>query len=323
MLKKISGLLFISFLLIPASSAGTVLDQVVGVVDGEVITLSDLDEAMARYGKANLSDGMNPLDRKIRLSRARKEALEMLIEDKLLQKVALSSGVKVTDEEVDKTIAKMKEEGGVTDLQMEKELASQGFTLEGYRHYLKVQIRRTRIIESLIKPKVSMEEGMIRKYFQDHGERYLPPPQIRVDHILITVPPDAPPKEVEQAKERMEKVLRLLNEGAAFEEVARLYSDDPSASSGGDLGFFEKGEMRPELEEVVFAMGVDEVSGVMRSSQGFHLFKVTEKNVGKEPLPYEEVKEKVMGDYYRSEVERLYTKWLEDLKERLKVEVKL
>jgi parvulin-like peptidyl-prolyl isomerase len=119
----------------------------------------------------------------------------------------------------------------------------------------------------------------------------------------------------------MEKVFKRLQEGTNFEEVALLYSEDPSARSGGDIGFFTKGEMMPALEEVVFAMEVGEVSGVIRSSHGLHLLKVTERKEG-EPIPYGEIKERVEEDYYRAELERLYAKWLQDIRNRSNVEVK-
>ncbi|RLB07378.1 MAG: hypothetical protein DRG50_03020 [Deltaproteobacteria bacterium] len=320
--RKIVGFLFFFFLLISPPSSGKVVDRVVGVVNGEVITLSDLDEAMTRYGKAALQQGKsNPLDREIKLSQVRKEVLEMLIEEKLLERIALRYGIKVKDEEVDKTIEKMKKEGRITDAQMRRELASQGFTLEGYRHFLKAQIRKARIIENFIKPKISMDEEKIKKYYINHRERYQRPPQVRVSQILVKAPPNATPEELEVAEAKMKRVLQKLREGMQFAEVAILYSEDPAASSGGDLGFFKKGEMIPALEEVVFGLEVGEVSGVIRTSHGLHLFKVTEKREGR-VIPYEQIKEQVMEDYYLSEVKRLYAKWLEDLRNRSNVEVK-
>lgn len=320
--RKFFCVLLTLFLLIPFPSTGKVLDRVVAVVDGELITLSDLDEAMARYGKATVRSVKNPLEREIRLSQDRKEVLERLVEDKLLQKVAIRFGIKVKDEEVERTIERIKQKGRITDAQMERELVSQGFTLDGYRLFLKAQIRRARIIERLIKPKVSMDEKRILEYYHNHRRRYQGPARVRVSHILIKVAPDATPEQLEMAKEKMNKVLQRLREGAEFEEVAILYSEHLSARSGGDLGFFKKGEIIPAFEEVVFEMEVGEVSGVIRSSHGLHLLKVTERKVGA-AKPYEQIREQVMEDYYRAEVERVYVKWLEDVKDRSNVEVKL
>jgi peptidyl-prolyl cis-trans isomerase SurA len=322
MVKRLFHIVLVFTLLIPFPVAGKVRDRVVGVVNGEVISLSDLDEAMPTYGKANILDEGNPLDKEIKLRHARKEVLEMLIEERLLQRVAQRFDIKVEDAEVDKAIEGMKQQGNINDEKMAEEVAAQGFTLEGYRHFLTAQIRKARIIEVAIKPTVSMAEEKIREYYQNHKNNYLFP-EVRVSQILIQVPPEATPKDWEQAKKKMEMVLQKLKKGTSFEELASLYSGDPaSARSGGDLGFFKKGEMVPTLEALVFSLETGELSGVIPSAQGFHIFKVTEKRVGS-IAPYEEIKEQVMEDYYREEVTKLYAKWLEDLKKRSNVEVKL
>jgi peptidyl-prolyl cis-trans isomerase SurA len=322
MVKSMFQIILIFFLLIPFPAAGKVLDSVVGVVDGEVITLSDVDEAMPRYGKANILDAGNPLDKEIKLRQARKEVLDMLIEERLLQRVAERFNIKVEDAEVDNAIEQMQQGANVNEETMAKELAAQGFTLEGYRHFLMAQIRRARIIEATIRPTVSMSEEKIREYYQNHKNNYLFP-EVRVSQILIHVPAEATPKDLEQAKEKVETVLQGLRKGTPFEELASRYSDDTTTvSSGGDLGFFKKGEMVPTLEAVVFRMKAGEVSEVIQSSQGFHILKVTDIRAGS-IAPFEEIKAQVTDDYYREEVTRLYAKWLDDLKNHSNVEVKL
>jgi len=321
-MKRIYLLVFIFFFLMLSSSSGKICDQVVGVVDGEVITLSELNAAMPNYGKANILDEGNPLDKEIRLRQARKEVLDLLIEEKLLQRVASRFGIKVDAAEVDKAIERIRQEGFSSDEQMKKDLAAHGFNLDGYRHFLVLQIRKARIIEALIKPDVSMAEDKLREYYQGHADNYLSP-EVRVRQILIQVPPETTAKDWQAAKKRMEGVLQGLKKGATFEKMAALYSDDAaSARAGGDLGFFTKGEMIPMLEEVVFNMDVGGVSGVIQSSQGLHLLKVTDRKPGSIPS-FEEAKARVMADYYQEEVTRLYAKWLKDLKARSNVEIKL
>jgi parvulin-like peptidyl-prolyl isomerase len=303
-------------------SWGKVVDQVAGVVDGEVITLSEVDDAMPQYGKANILDEGNPLDKEIRQRQARKEVLDLLIEDKLLQKVATRYGIKIEKEEIDKAMEKIRLEGFQSDEQMKKDLADHGFTLEGYRHFLMTEYRRSKIIDALIKPDISMPEDRLKEYYQSHATNYISP-EVRVSQILVRVPAEATAKDWQIAKKKMERLLQELKKGATFEKMANLYSDDPvSARSGGDLGFFKKGEMIPLLEAVVFNMAVGQMSGVIQSSQGLHLLKVTERKPGSIPS-YEEAKPQVMADYYQEQVAKLYAKWLKDLKARSNVEIKL
>jgi parvulin-like peptidyl-prolyl isomerase len=321
-MRKWFPIFFISILLLPTLSPAKVIDHVVGVVDGDVITLSELDAAMPLYGKADIPGEENPMDKEIRLREARKETLDMLVEDRLLQKVARQYNIKVEDQEVNATIEKMRQDANVDDARFKKELAARGFTLEGYQHFLKLQIIRARVIDVLIKPKISLTEDKLRAYYKNHADNYVPP-EVRVSQILIQVPAEATPKDWETAKAKMEKVVQGLKNGATFEEMAALYSEDKAtAHARGDMGFFTKGEMIPSLEAVVFAMGVGDVTQVMESQVGLHLFKVTDKKPG--PLPaFEDIKNEVMQDYYREETAGLYAKWLEDLKARSDIEMKL
>jgi peptidyl-prolyl cis-trans isomerase SurA len=325
MIKSMLQIILIFSLLIPFPAAGKVLDSVVGIVDGDVITLSDLDEAMPYYGKANILDEGNTLDKEIKLRQTRKAVLDMLIEERLLQRVAERFGITVEDKDVDKAIEQMRQGANVDEETMAEELAAQGFTPEGYRHFITAQIRKARIIEAAIKPSVSMAEEKIREYYQNHKKNYLYP-EVRVSQILIkatTETKEPTPKDWEQAKAKVETVLQSLRKGTPFEELASRYSDDTiSAPSGGDIGFFKKGEMIPMLEAVVFRMQAGEVSEVIQSAQGFHILKVTEIRAGS-IAPFEEIKAQVMEDYYRETVMKLYTKWLDDLKNHSNVEVKL
>jgi peptidyl-prolyl cis-trans isomerase SurA len=321
-MKWVFPLIFIFFLAMLSSSPGKVVDQVVGVVDGEVITLSEVDGAMPQYGKANILDEGNPLDKEIRLRQARKEVLDLLIEDKLLQKVAGRYGIKIEKAEIDKAMEKIRLEGYQSDEQMKKDLASHGYTLEGYRHFLMAEYRRAKIVDILIKPGVSMAEDKLKEYYQSHTTNYILP-EVRVSQILCQVPAEATTKDWQAAKRKMERVVQDLKKGTPYEKLATLYSDDAtSARSGGDLGFFKKGEMIPMLETVVFNMQVGQISGVIQSSQGLHLLKVTERRPGS-LASYEEAKPQVMADYYQEQVIKLYAKWLQDLKAHSNVEIKL
>ena len=318
---KFLVVLMFTGVLVVSPSAGKIVERIVAVVDGEVITLSDLDQAIRRFGEAGLPGGANPLETKMRTVQVRREALERLVEEKVLEKVAKRYGINVKNEEVAQALETVKRQSGLTESRLQRELESHGFTLESYREFLAAQIRKGKIVDSFIKPKISMDEGKIQEYYQSHQDRFRRPGRVRVSHIFIKVSPEANPQEIATAEGKMERVLQRLGAGVAFDEVAILYGEDAAAASGGDLGFFKKGEMFPAIEEEVFRMEAGEMSGVLKSPQGLHVFKVTEKIEGEVP-PYDEIKEGLREQYYRAEVERAYSEWLADIKKRSNIEVK-
>lgn len=301
---------------------GKVCDQVVAVLDNEVITLSEVDAAMSRYGKANLLVQGDTLEKEVKLQQARREVLDLLIEERLLERVATRLGIKVDASDAEMAMERIRQAESISEEDMKKDLVAHGFTVDGYRQFLIFQIKRSRIIDTLIKPDVSVAESKLREYFDKNAQRYITP-EVRVSQILIKVPAEPSAKDWQQAKRRMGMVLDGLKRGTSFEKMAALYSDDAaSARAGGDLGFFSKGEMIPTLEEVVFNLEVGEISGVIQSTQGLHLLKVTDKRPGSIPA-FEDVRERVTADYYHQEVSRLYTKWLQELKSRANIEIKL
>ena len=104
--------------------------------------------------------------------------------------------------------------------------------------------------------------------------------------------------------------------------MALLYSEDISAKDQGDLGYFKRGELLPELEKEALRLQVGEVSGIIRTNLGFHIIKLLDRKGGT-PLPFEEVKEKVKADYYDKEMEKAFQQFLGTLKEKSVIEIKL
>jgi len=258
----------------------------------------------------------------VRRARFYREVLDRMIEERILEKMARRLGIDVKDEEVDQVIEKLKKAHGVTDEVFRRELGKQGFTVEGYRSYLKTQIRKRRIIEAIIKPKISPDEKALKEYYEKNKERFARSTQVRLSHIFISLPAKATPQQEKMAKTKMAKVIVSLKEGKDFSEVALLYSEESTAKRGGDMGYIKLEDVDPALREVIEGMEVGDVSGVVRSPKGLHLFKLTDRREGG-VIPFEQARGKVIGEYYRKEIERLYGKWLEDLKRRFSIEVRL
>ena len=153
-------------------------------------------------------------------------------------------------------------------------------------------------------------------------DRYRTNETYRPGQILFIIPKGATPEEVREIRKKCQKVLEKIKGGEDFGEMALLFSEDSSNKDRGDLGYFKKGELVPAFEREALRLKVGEVSGIVRTEFGFHIIKLIDRK-GIDPLPFEEVKEKVMADYYESEMEKAYKQYLSTLKQKSVIDIKL
>ncbi len=122
--------------------------------------------------------------------------------------------------------------------------------------------------------KVNVTDEEIKDYYDEHYKEYNEEKKVKASHILFKVPHDASPEEIEKVKAKAQKVLNLAKSGEDFAELAKKYSEGPSAPNGGELGYFTKKDMVPEFANAAFKMKPGEISDLVRTPYGFHIIKV-------------------------------------------------
>ncbi len=171
-------------------------------------------------------------------------------------------------------------------------------------HSDKYALPETREFEYLsVDPKtaagsVEVTDQEIRDYYERKKAEFSTREQVRARHILFDVKPDASVEKDEQKRKIAEEVLKELNEGGDFAELAKKYSDDTTASKGGDLGFFGRGEMVQEFEREVFSMEPGKITGPVRTRFGYHIIELREKRPAA-VIDFENAKELVKGILFR------------------------
>ena len=121
-----------------------------------------------------------------------------------------------------------------------------------------------KLIEQEVESKVNTTPEEVKTYYDNHKEEFMNPYRVRAFHILL------------RSREDAEAVKARLAGGEDFQEVAKQVSLDPTATKGGDLGYFQKGQLIPEIEEAAFALSPGDISDIIQTSFGFHILKVTE-----------------------------------------------
>ncbi len=147
--------------------------------------------------------------------------------------------------------------------------------------------------ESLkLRSEVKVTDDELRQYYEQHKDEYTLPERVKAQHILFKTQGKTP-EEIEKIREKARGVLdRVKNKGEDFGSLAKQFSEDTTASSGGDLGDFGRGQMVPEFERVAFSLGVGAISDLVQTQFGIHIIKVNGKQERRE-RPFEELKEAI------------------------------
>jgi parvulin-like peptidyl-prolyl isomerase len=270
-------------------------------VDDTLITVEDFNrESQALKLENPFSPGGHEM-----VIATREKFLDQLIEKALVLREAKRLGVTVEEDELEEEIMETKNEYKGESLR--EYLNRHGMSFEDWRERVreKMRIEKTIAINSNYKGIISTEEA--REYYESHPEAYLLPDRVKARHIVVA------------SKRKATQILRKLRKGQEFEKLAVENSLGPEGRFGGDLGYFGKGDM-PDEFEVVFSMEKGDVSKIVKSPYGYHIFKVEDKAPGRQ-LKFEEVIDDVKGKIAQLRSEQRYYQWLEELKKNARIEI--
>jgi peptidyl-prolyl cis-trans isomerase SurA len=321
--KMRKGFLLFAFLLFlsgPVSFSEAVVDRVVAVVNKEIITLSEV-EKWTNPLKQEIVIG-DRLEKHERMETLCRQVLDKLIEEKLIDQEVKKSGIKVSSKEIEATLEEVKRRNAATQEDLEKALTTEGLTLETYKKQIGKGIQRQKLIQWSVKVEAKAGEEELRDFYKRNIDRYPTTETYRTSHILFIIPKEATPEAMGEIRKKAQKVLEKIKGGEDFGEMALLHSEDASSKNRGDLGYFRRGELVPAFERAALRLKVGEVSEIVRTEFGFHIIKLVDRK-GTEPLPFEEVKEKIRADHYESEMEKAFKQYISTLKEKAVIEIKL
>jgi peptidyl-prolyl cis-trans isomerase SurA len=311
---------FFLFLYGPISLSEAVVDRVVAVVNQEIITLSEVEKWINPLKQEIVTE--DRLEKQERMETLCRQVLEKLIEEKLIDQEVKKSGIKISGKEIEATLEEVKRRNAVTQEDFEKALGVEGLTLETYKKQIEKGLQRQKLINWSVKVEAKAGEKELGEFYQKNIGRYRTNETYRPSHILFAIPKGATPEEIRNIRKKAQKILEKIKGGEDFGEMALLYSEDASSKTRGDLSYFRKGELLPAFEREALRLKVGEVSEVVRTELGFHIIKLLDRK-GMEPLPFEEVREKVKADCYESEMEKAIKQYLSTLKEKSVIEIKL
>lgn len=298
----------------PVKPVPETLPAVVARVNGVTIARDDLEKAI-RNLEANVGNAV-PAERRSEIYRG---ILDQLVEMRLLEQEAAARNIKATDVEVNDGLQKMKSQAPNPEA-FQKALAARKMTEEDLRLEARQRLAVDKLLTAEVEPKAAVTEADIAQFYQKNPQYFMQPEALRASHILIKVDATAGADAKAQARAKAEDILRQIKGGGDFAALAKQHSSDGSAASGGDLGFFPRGQMVKAFEDAAFALKAADVSPLVESEFGFHIIKAGEHRTAR-TVPLAEVSDRIAVALRQQKQQELTQQFVQTLKTKSKVEI--
>jgi peptidyl-prolyl cis-trans isomerase SurA len=264
----------------PPAGRIVLLDRIIAVVNDDVITRRDLDERVKVVLTQLRQQGTPPPPVDV----LEKQVLERMIFNRVQLQYAKETGLRVDDATLEKTISRIAEDSKLSLVQLRNALEKDGVNFNQFREEIREEITLARLREREVDNKITIAESEIdnllstRQSQGDQAEEY------NLSHILIRVPEQASPEQLQERRARAEQALAQARGGVDFRQVAAGFSDAPDAVQGGAMGWRELARLPAIFADALKGLKPGEVSNVLRSPNGFHLVRFNEQRGQNKPL---------------------------------------
>jgi peptidyl-prolyl cis-trans isomerase C len=299
----------------PAKPVPAQLPDVLARVNGEAVNKVEFDRAISALEARN--GGPVPAQQRDRVLR---EVLDQIVSYKLLIQESRARKIDAADTEVDARMKEIQAQFPSEDA-FKQMLTQRKTTIDQVRTDIRQDITVQKLIENAIADKVTVKPEQVTDFYSKNPDQFKQPERVRASHILITVPKDADAAAKTAARTKAADILKDVKAGKDFAALAKEHSQDPgSAKNGGDLGFFQQGQMVGPFNDVAFKLTPGQVSDLVETDFGFHIIKVAEKQAAR-TVPLDEVRPQLEQYLERMNREQQTDAFVNGLKTKGKIEI--
>lgn len=310
------------------SSATGYVDRIVAVVNDDVITLSEL-ESTGRQLFERIRTKAPADEVEAALKKARGEVLSGMIDNMIVRQKAKELSITVDEKEIDMAISQMLARVNATPEDFKKELASMNISMQQYRDNMRDEILKSKLIGYEVSSRVVITDEDIKRYYDKDfslgkGKDGYYILQMGFSWKKSGMTGDGPSLK-EAARKKAEEIRGRVLAGESFKDLARSFSDLPSAADGGDIGVFTKDEMGADMKDTILAMHPGDVSPIIATDDNFQFFKLLSVREGDviTKAPFEKVKDEIRDLLYRQEMEKQYNAWVKSLRDQAYIKIQL
>jgi peptidyl-prolyl cis-trans isomerase SurA len=300
-----------------------VVEEIIARVNNEIITRSELDKARAQAAEdaqQDCSGRCTPEQLQVAVEDRQKFALRDLVDQSLLAQRGKDMGINV-EADVVKQLDEIRIKNNLKDLDdLEKAVSSQGINWEDFKNNIRNRLLTQEVIRREVGSHINIGHEEEMKYYQDHKADFVRPEQVAVRAIQINTE-GKPESELPALKEKAQKLIDRVDQGEDFGELAKRFSDGPTAQQGGFLGVYKRGELSKEFEDMVFKMKNKQMTPVIETKQGFLVMQVLE-HYDEGEQSFDKVENEIADKLYNQKMEPAMREYLKTLREQSYVVIK-
>ena len=289
------------------SASADVVERVVATVNNEAIFLSDLRKRAVPF-LPQIAEASTETERMSLLKELYEDLLTFLVDEQLIRQLAGSSGIRVTDADVDSAVENLRLQNNMTEEEFQKALESQGLSQTQYRQDLKRQLIRLKVMNERVRSRVNVTEEEVRARYEQRARAQGSELRFQVSHVVVPVAEGASAIQVAAKRQEAETLRASLTPENFNARAPQL--------GGGDLGWLTQGDLPEDLERALLPLSAGEISSPVRGSSGFHIFFLQDRQVGAGFPSYEEMKQELSREMMDAAMMRQEKIFLEEMRRK-------
>jgi peptidyl-prolyl cis-trans isomerase SurA len=269
-----------------STEVGVPLERVVAIVNNEAVTQHEIAEQKRIVLSQMKAQNITPPAADV----LEKQLLERLITERALLQYAKETGIRVDDVQVERTLARIAQDNKLTLDGLRQAIEKEGVPFAKYREDMRREITMQRLREREVESRINVTDAEVDNFLATISAQTGGDTEYRIAHVLVLVPEQASPEQIDARRRRAEEALRQLREGTDFKQVAAAFSDAPDALQGGSLGWRAPARLPTVFADQVRGLKIGDVSPVLRSAAGFHIVKLEDLRSRNAPTVVEQTR---------------------------------
>ena len=263
-----------------AQAKVAVLDRVVAVVNDDIVLQSELNQRTTSIYRSIQQSGTQPPP----LEALKKQVLERLISERIQLNMGFNAGVRISDREIDQTIARLAAGNNLSAEQYMQQIIASGESISDLRENIANEIIIMQVQQGSVMRGIHISEQELNNFLNSEEGKLMTSSEVKLGQILISAPSSASTDTIDVSQQKLNDIIAQINQGEDFKQLAIANSDDQSALEGGDLGWRKQSQLPSLFTDAIENLNPGEISKPIRSGAGFHVLKLYDRKGGGKQL---------------------------------------